>query len=880
VFSTSKPSLDSPWSAEYGNGGARALSTSARRDTSRSLGVPSFNDPNDFPISSSAHKRLLAPLGSIEQQVGNMSIGERQAVSKAEFHSKRWKNATLNNDGYTSRDSAFMTGRSTKWAEHPPVDNEIIMKTSSNIRLEADYRNEPTGPSCRPRSVPSSKLQNPHPDPTTSELDKPKADVSTQTVKKAWNHSSSVQARAKQAQSLDSFSSFPDAKMPNKVSKRQTQVLPESQRKSYSRLKARPVQEDKASAEVLVRKGQNYLNLDLSPDLNPIRRVQQGYTELQNSIVDILRKKYSRNFRYIELRLGDARDRIRFMKRDIGRYMRLYRGVWYMMKQAEQIRGLQGADRIKHQRIFNFNVSRTTLVEPSASLANSQSQIYHCGYELIETRIRRGMGISPNLCSIRDLCDITATQLKPVGHYNNLLITRYFRQNNGEDFANIWLHIQDVYRTSQELYRKMEYLLHFWDRPRLKRYDGWRRNDRHQSRRMALTRMIVVMFEYLEESKAALWAYHNMMLHQWASATPDSTAGTITGVHPADRRDRSDEGNREVRKQILDTTDHESLLDRNVSLELSHAEALRHFPTSGLTTGLSMRPTQMLSQQYVQSTDSPALSTPDDFLRTNSKIASFATPGSDSCSQPHALNDFAEAANTALHASKAAAVEVLKEPWPQLHLSPLGYHIPEKNMADAKSASPGTRASYWQYLLYRGPNGEKIKVHYCKSKATTERIAQLFLNEEIVGFDIEWKPQALATEGVKKNVALIQLASEERVALFHIARYWEDEKSEDLLAPTLKKIMESTKITKVGVSVKADCTRLRKFMGIDSRGLFELSHLYKLVKFSPVNVKMINKTLVSLSRQVEEHLHLPMWKGEVRSSDWSQELNYEQIYCK
>ena len=149
-----------------------------------------------------------------------------------------------------------------------------------------------------------------------------------------------------------------------------------------------------------------------------------------------------------------------------------------------------------------------------------------------------------------------------------------------------------------------------------------------------------------------------------------------------------------------------------------------------------------------------------------------------------------------------------------------------------------------------------------------------------MGFDIEWKPQALATEGVKKNVALIQLASEERIALFHIARYWEDEKSDDLLVPTLKKIMESTTITKVGVSIKADCTRLRKFMGIDSRGLFELSHLYKLVKFSLENVKMINKKLVSLSRQVEEHLQLPLWKGEVRSSDWSQELNYEQIYCE
>lgn len=214
------------------------------------------------------------------------------------------------------------------------------------------------------------------------------------------------------------------------------------------------------------------------------------------------------------------------------------------------------------------------------------------------------------------------------------------------------------------------------------------------------------------------------------------------------------------------------------------------------------------------------------------------------------------------------------------YLSPLGYRIPIATMKEAELAPPGTMASYWQYTLYRGPQGEKPKVHYCKSKETTERIAQLFLGQEILGFDIEWKPQAHATEGIKKNVALIQLASEERIALFHVGRYREDEKTDDLVAPTLKRIMESPDITKVGVSIKADCTRLRKFMGIHSNGLFELSHLYKVVKHSQGNVKLINKMLANLAQQVQEHLHLPLWKGEVRSGDWSKELNAQQVYCK
>ncbi len=321
-------------------------------------------------------------------------------------------------------------------------------------------------------------------------------------------------------------------------------------------------------------------------------------------------------------------------------------------------------------------------------------------------------------------------------------------------------------------------------------------------------------------------------------------------------------------------------LDLTGSPEPSRLNFSTQSSLSDLKVGLSIRPTHSLAQQYMQSSVDSNLSTPDDILAMSFASADTSTTDSAFASSEKGSDSIVEEGDAASSASKAdVTVQATKKPC-EHHLSPLGYHIPEKRMADAKLASPGTSASYWQYVLYRGPNGEKIKVHYCKSKTTTEHVAQLFLGQEVLGFDIEWKPQALATEGVKKNVALIQLASEERIALFHVARYWEDEKSDDLLAPTLKKIMESTKITKVGVSIKADCTRLRKFMGIDSRSLLELSHLYKLVKFSPVNVKMINKKLVSLSQQVEEHLQLPMWKGEVRSSDWSQDLNYEQIYCK
>lgn len=228
------------------------------------------------------------------------------------------------------------------------------------------------------------------------------------------------------------------------------------------------------------------------------------------------------------------------------------------------------------------------------------------------------------------------------------------------------------------------------------------------------------------------------------------------------------------------------------------------------------------------------------------------------------------------HASQADAPEVTKTSFG----GPLGFHIPEAQLHHIEKAHQ-TDQIYWQYSLYQGPSGERIKIHYCKSKENSENIAKLFLNEEVIGFDIEWKQAATAQHGIRKNVSLVQIASEDRIALFHISRYAKGESLEDLVAPTLKTIMESPNITKVGVSIKADCTRLRKFMGIDSRGIFELSHMYKLVKHASDNPKLINKKLVSLAQQVEEHLQLPLYKGSVvRNSDWSEDLKYQQIRCE
>lgn len=218
----------------------------------------------------------------------------------------------------------------------------------------------------------------------------------------------------------------------------------------------------------------------------------------------------------------------------------------------------------------------------------------------------------------------------------------------------------------------------------------------------------------------------------------------------------------------------------------------------------------------------------------------------------------------------------------ELPASTIPFKMSEEMFRGAKNAVPGSPESFWSHALYRGPEVDgvepRVKIHYCRSKSTTQRVLErYFMDKNILGFDIEWKMDTYKFGGIKRNVSLIQLASEDRIGLFHISLYAGDT-ADCLVAPALKTIMEDSSISKVGVAIKADCTRLRKFLNIDARGIFELSHLYKLVKFSSSkDYQLINKRLVSLATQVQEYLHLPLFKGEVRGSDWSQALGMDQI---
>ncbi|KAL4808457.1 ribonuclease H-like domain-containing protein [Aspergillus unguis] len=199
-----------------------------------------------------------------------------------------------------------------------------------------------------------------------------------------------------------------------------------------------------------------------------------------------------------------------------------------------------------------------------------------------------------------------------------------------------------------------------------------------------------------------------------------------------------------------------------------------------------------------------------------------------------------------------------------------------------EKASPQSilnNASQWSHRLYKTHEGKPIMVHYCSSLATTDKVAQLFANEPVLGFDMEWKWPGATPDKIQENVSVIQLASRDRIAIFHIARFQPNSQLNNLVSPKLKAVIENPNILKAGVNIKGDCSRLLKWLKIDARGTFELSHLHKLIKYCHAMPKLVNRARVKLADQVQEHFGLPLAKERsVRCSNWSKPITAQQAH--
>ena len=186
---------------------------------------------------------------------------------------------------------------------------------------------------------------------------------------------------------------------------------------------------------------------------------------------------------------------------------------------------------------------------------------------------------------------------------------------------------------------------------------------------------------------------------------------------------------------------------------------------------------------------------------------------------------------------------------------------------------------WWSYRLYQDAKEKRVQVMYSKDKAQSEKLAQKFLNDSVVGFDMEWPCFVKNSDNppLQKRIGLIQVANETTIALFHIGLH-SGKTTDDIIAPSLKKLIEDRNIAKTGVGILgADFARLRRYFGLKPQGAFELSHLDRLVRFAYGPHYLLDTKMVALAHLVENHLGLPLQKDSVRTSNWSKALNQRQI---
>ncbi|KAH7135028.1 ribonuclease H-like domain-containing protein [Dendryphion nanum] len=224
------------------------------------------------------------------------------------------------------------------------------------------------------------------------------------------------------------------------------------------------------------------------------------------------------------------------------------------------------------------------------------------------------------------------------------------------------------------------------------------------------------------------------------------------------------------------------------------------------------------------------------------------------------------------HAEPIAAEESSDDisTWPRPFRLQLGTETENTNAVVPKPC--------WDHTLYRGPNDEQVHVDYCTTKEQSEAAAIHFLDEAIVGFDMEWVIDW--GRGPKRclqdEVSMIQIASETRIALFHIGQH-PGTTTEQLIAPSLRKIIESATIIKTGHNImSADCGRLQKYFKITPRAIFELCHLHYLVSHGATHPRNVVHNIrgISLAKLVGLHLGHELSKDDdTRKGNWRRPLN-------
>lgn len=108
-----------------------------------------------------------------------------------------------------------------------------------------------------------------------------------------------------------------------------------------------------------------------------------------------------------------------------------------------------------------------------------------------------------------------------------------------------------------------------------------------------------------------------------------------------------------------------------------------------------------------------------------------------------------------------------------------------------------------------------MPIHLITRPDQVPRAVEVLQQADAIGIDTETKPSFIP--GKRTQVALLQLSTDSECFLFRLNRIG--------LPPALVSILEDDRILKIGLSLRDDCTALRRISPFEPQGMVELQQL-------------------------------------------------------
>lgn len=130
-----------------------------------------------------------------------------------------------------------------------------------------------------------------------------------------------------------------------------------------------------------------------------------------------------------------------------------------------------------------------------------------------------------------------------------------------------------------------------------------------------------------------------------------------------------------------------------------------------------------------------------------------------------------------------------------------------------------------------------------------DRACEELLAHRIVGFDTESRPSF--QKGVVNRIALLQLSTEERCFLFRLNKIKFDK--------AILKVLESSKITKIGLSVAGDIRELETLRKFRPKGFVDLQKV--VLEYGITDQSLIRLAAITLGGRISKAQRLSNWES-------------------